>query len=49
VRVSVWLPSTPQTETVAYWDSAAIHWAIRCQPQPGDYNFYIYAYVREGV
>ena len=22
---------------------------IRCQPQPGDYNFYIYAYVREGV
>ena len=21
---------------------------IRCQPQPGDYNFYIYAYVREG-
>ena len=28
VRVSVWLPSTPQTETVAYWDSAAIHWAM---------------------
>lgn len=22
---------------------------IRCSPQPGDYNFYIYAYVREGV
>ena len=22
---------------------------IRCQPQPGDYNFYIYAYVRKGV
>ena len=22
---------------------------IRCQPKPGDYNFYIYAYVREGV
>ena len=22
---------------------------IRCQPQPGDYNFYVYAYVREGV
>ena len=22
---------------------------VRCQPQPGDYNFYIYAYVREGV
>ena len=22
---------------------------IRCQPQPGDYNFYIYAYVREGT
>lgn len=22
---------------------------IRCQSQPGDYNFYIYAYVREGV
>lgn len=22
---------------------------IRCQPQPGDYNFYVYAYVRKGV
>ena len=22
---------------------------IRCSPQPGEYNFYIYAYVREGV
>ena len=22
---------------------------IRCQPHPGDYNFYIYAYVREEV
>ena len=22
---------------------------IRCSPQPGEYNFYIYAYAREGV
>lgn len=31
---------TVTTESYEYY--------IRCQPQPGDYNFYIYAYVREG-
>ena len=32
---------TVTTESYEYY--------IRCQPQPGDYNFYIYTYVREGM